>query len=66
MAGLNEQVEVLLGTKTKLEQLIKSVVDVTERVGEEALLNIEEVEGLLEEVGAKELQLEQELQQGRE
>ena len=66
MAGLNEQVEVLLGTKTKLEQLIKSVVDVMERVGEEALLDIEEVEGLLEEVGAKELQLEQELQQGME
>ena len=66
MAGLNEQVEVLLGTKTKLEQLIKSVVDVMERVGEEGLLDIEEVEGLLEEVGAKELQLEQELQQGRE
>ena len=66
MAGLDQQVEVLLGTKTKLEQLIKSVVDVMERVGEEGLLDIEEVEGLLEEVGAKELQLEQELQQGRE
>ena len=64
MAGLDEQVGVLLGTKIKLEELIKSVVDVMERVGEEGLFDVEEVEGLLEEVGAKELQLEQELQQG--